>query len=74
MDNIFQSILKACEHEGKEVFMMLVDLKSAYDMMNRDTLLMKLKQLGFPSQITEFLKNYHTGDYIEAKMGQVKSS
>ena len=76
LDNIFilQSILEISEQSKNNVFMMSIDLKSAYDMVDRRILMEKLAQLGFPPQIVNFLKNYYSGDYIETSMGEAKSN
>ena len=49
--------------------LLFVDLKEAYDRVDRDILLAKLRQLNFPTTFVNFLNNYYFQDSISTASG-----
>ena len=65
-DNIFiiNSILSKVQEKKLIAHLMFLDLKEAYDRVDRPTLYSKLKQLNFPDRFISFLKDYYCDDFI----------
>ena len=68
-DNIFilNSILEINKSKKKLSHLLFVDLKEAYDRVDRNILLAKLKQLNVGDKFTNFLTNYYFLDNISTQ-------
>ena len=67
-DNIFiiNSLLAKAASKKAVTHLMFLDLKEAYDRVDRPTLYKKLKQLNFPSSFISFLEDYYSNDTISS--------
>ena len=65
-DNIFilNTVLEINKSKKLLSHLLFVDLKEAYDRVDRSILLQKLKQLNVPKTFTNFLENYYFQDNI----------
>ena len=65
-DNIFilNSILEMNKSKKKLSYLIFVDLKEAYDRVDRNILFARLQQLKFPDKLIAFLRNYYFQDNI----------
>ena len=65
-DNTFilNSILEMNKSKRKLSYLLLVDLKEAYDRVDRNILFARLQQLKFPDKLISFLRNYYFQDNI----------
>ena len=65
-DNIYliNSILTKAEQKKAVTHLLFLDLKEAYDRVDRMILYKKLSQLNFPASFIDFLKDYYSHDYI----------
>ena len=71
--NIF-TLLTAIEKghsEGKHVNMTFIDIKKAYDTVNREILWAKMKKYGIPNSIIEVIKSMYDGDSMVFAVGDV---
>ena len=66
-DNIFilNTIVESAQKRKKPIHLLFVDLAEAYDRTNREILLYRLNQLGFPMEFLDFLTSYYSGDSIQ---------
>ena len=49
--------------------LMFLDLKEAYDRVDRPTLYRKLRQLGFPERVIRFIEDYYLHDFVSTSSG-----
>ena len=75
-DNLFilQTLQEQSVKRNEKMFCLYVDIRAAYDSVSRPILYKKLNQYGFPSEFTEFLKDYYTGDNITSTCGGSRTS
>ncbi len=67
-DNIFilNSLLAKREKKKLVSHLMFLDLKEAYDRVDRPSLYKKLSQMNFPKSFIDFLQSYYSNDYISS--------
>ena len=72
-DNLFilNTIIDANRASNKSTYLFFVDLKEAYDMIDRPILLGTLKEMNFPNRFLNFLKDYYEGDNITSGSGRI---
>ena len=59
------NLLLACTNNKKVVgHLLFLDLKEAYDQVERPTLYPKLGQLNFPERFVIFLQDYYSNDFV----------
>ena len=74
-DNIFilNSILEFNKSKKLLSYLLFIDLKEAYDRVDRGILLAKLAQLNFPDSFLSLLRNYYFQDNVSSTAGGEKS-
>ena len=75
-DNIFiaNTLLDLNRQKKLLSYLMFVDLKEAYDMVDRGILFRKLLQYNFPPQLISYLQEYYFADCISTSSAGKKSS
>ena len=75
-DNIFiaNTLLDLNRQKKLLSYLMFVDLKEAYDMVDRGILFRKLQQYNFPPQLINYLQEYYFADCISTSSAGKKSS
>lgn len=71
--NIFTLLtaLEKAKHEGKQVNMTFIDIKKAYDTVDRRILWTKMKKFGVPEDIIELIKSFYTFDSMVFAVGEI---
>ena len=74
-DNIFilNTILEFNKSKKLQSHLLFVDLKEAYDRVDRNVLLLKLEQLNFPTTFLKYLRNYYFLDSISSASAGIRT-
>ena len=65
---ILNSLLEINKSKGLQSCLLFVDLKEAYDRVDRKLLLLKLRKIGFPDKVIEFIHRYYENDFIISQL------
>ena len=74
-DNIFivNSLLAGTNNKKVVAHLLFLDLKEAYDRVDRPTLYSKLRQLNFPEGFVAFLQDYYSNDFVTTDSAGAKT-